>query len=237
MDNSYDNDFEKFPGAKSGEVSGEQLERATKWEESMSDGVPEFAGDQFGIAKSSNEFYGETIASEAESESEEQDQGISDAAALINYGLDAAARIKGVEYTVQVIKNFDTSGKDDPIRALFADLGVNTPEETKDIGNEFLASKDNLEGLRESMDLPLQKKSAEGALVAINNMKELISEVEGADPEYEGLREGARAVGKGYFEYAVSEFGKQGLVELFSVLNEQGKEGDESNVEEEENAA
>ena len=52
-------------------------------------------------------------------------------------------------------------------------------------------------------------------------MKELIMEVEGADPRYEELRAGARAAGKGYFEYAVSSYGTRGLTELFQALSAQ----------------
>ena len=58
-------------------------------------------------------------------------------------------------------------------------------------------------------------------------MKELIAEVEGADPRYEALREGARSAGKGYFEFAVSEYGVRGLTELFAVLGRQREKDEE----------
>ena len=45
--------------------------------------------------------------------------------------------------------------------------------------------------------------------------------MEGADPRYEVLREGARSAGKGYFEFAVSEYGVRELTELFAVLGQQ----------------
>ncbi len=76
-------------------------------------------------------------------------------------------------------------------------------------------------------------------------MQELILEVEGADPRYEELRAGARAAGKGYFEYAVSSFGTRGLTELFQVLSAQREKSeaeaekpveDPFNVEKVENA-
>ena len=51
-----------------------------------------------------------------------------------------------------------------------------------------------------------------------NDMKELIVEVEGADPRYEELRAGAKAAGKGYFEYAVGSQYNRGLTDLFRTL-------------------
>ena len=62
-------------------------------------------------------------------------------------------------------------------------------------------------------------------------MKELIAEVESADPRYEELRTAAKAYGKGYFEYAVKNYGLRGLTELFSVLADQ-KEKKEKQEEE-----
>ena len=64
-------------------------------------------------------------------------------------------------------------------------------------------------------------------LTSIEDMKELIAEVEGADPRYEALREGARSAGKGYFEFAVSEYGVRGLTELFAVLGRQREKDEE----------
>jgi len=78
----------------------------------------------------------------------------------------------------------------------------------------------------------VQNRSYEGAFQALNDMKELIGEVEGADPRYEELREGARKAGKGYFEYAVSSYGTQGLTELFSALaTQKEKTGGSAGVE------
>ncbi|MBO7131919.1 hypothetical protein J6V85_01475 [Candidatus Saccharibacteria bacterium] len=216
-DDALDNGFERMPGTTPGEVSAEQMAKAEQWEDSMGTGVPEFSGDQFGNANESNEYYGEAAKAEAES-GEAYDKGISDAAALINYGLDAAAREKGVEFVVQTIKTFNASGKEDPIGDLFNAMGIDTPTEAKDVRNEALAARDNVNEFREGVNQPSQKRSLEGAFKAIEDMKELILEVEGADPRYEELRAGARAAGKGYFEYAVNSYGTRGLTELFRVL-------------------
>ena len=234
-DDPLGNEFERVPGTTPGEVSAEQMARAGQWEDSMGTGLPEFSGDQFGVANENNEFYGEAVTSEAES-GEAYDKGISDAAALINYGLDAAAREKGVEFVVQTIKTFDAGGREDPIKDLFTAIGIETPTEAKDVRNEALAARDNVNEFREGVNQPSQNRSLEGAFKAIEDMKELIMEVEGADPRYEELRANARAAGKGYFEYAVSSYGTRGLTELFRVLAMQREMGEAKAEEPEEEA-
>ena len=66
-----------------------------------------------------------------------------------------------------------------------------------------------------------------GAFKAIEDMKELVAGVEGADPLYEELRNNARSAGMGCFEYAVKDYGVRGLTELFKVLSEQKKKAEE----------
>lgn len=211
----------------------------------------EVAGDAFGIAKAENEYYGESkssgtgqevgkqstpdssvtqvssmdvVAPPAE-DGAERDDGIADAAALINYGLNAAAMQIGVEAVVQKIKGFDASGREDPIGDLFALLEVDLPEGYKD---KAKGSADNINEFRDGVNAPAtQNKSNEGAFKALDDMKELISEVEGADPRYEELRQGAKRLGKGYFEYAVSNYDVQGLTQLFDELAKQ-REGAEN---------
>ena len=153
---------------------------------------------------------------------QEQDQnqieGINDAAALINYGVDAAARELGVETVVQKIKTFDVSGPGDPIEKLFGYLGIDTPKEFDNVRYEFKAAKPAVAEFRENNEIPMVKRSNAGAIKAIKDMKELISEVEGADPAYDELRNGAKGMQKGYFEYAVMGIEKPGLTDLFDVL-------------------
>ena len=229
-ENNFEN-FEKMPG-NSGELSGEQAERAEMWESAMSTDVPEFAGEQFGVANESNEYYGETVADGEDEEA--YDAGIADAAAIINYGLNAATRELGVETVVQKIKSFDAGNSVDPIGDLNKHLGIVSREEKKELHEENMALKENEALFREGANAPTQDKSREGAFKAIEDMKELIAEVEGADPKYDELRAGARAAGKGYFEYAVNNLGVRGLTELFDVLSAQRKKDEEVDVEEEE---
>ena len=252
------NKFEKFPGAGA-EFSSEQLKTAAKWGAAMASGVPEFAGEGFGLPKGpnlvtkvaskvgekvvsdvgekmfgsaneTNEFYGEAKDEQGEF-GEKHDDGISDAAALINYGLNAAALEYGVETVVQKLKGFDSFGSEDPIGDFYKYMGIDTPAEYEAVRDEGVASGEAVEAFREGPNAPAQNKSAEGALKAIADMKELISEVEGADPRYEELRQGAKAAGKGYFDYAVSSFGVQGLTELFQVLAAQREMADERESE------
>ena len=128
---------------------------------------------------------------------------------------------------VQKIKSFDASGMEDPIRGFYEYLGINNSEERKDLREENMAAKPSETEFREGVNAPSREKSVEGAFAAIDDMKELIAEVEGADPRYEALREGARSAGKGYFEFAVSEYGVRGLTELFAVLGRQREKDEE----------
>ena len=211
-----ENSFERLPGSNPGEASQEQLEKASEWEKKM-EGVG-FSGEnqQFGVANESNDYYGETTGMQQEA-GEEYNKGISDAAALINYGLDEAARERGVEFVVQTVKGFSGT----TVEELFNALGIDTPKEYEDARDEAMAARTNVSEFREGANAPSQRRSPEGFTKAIADMKELIGEVEGADPKYEELRAGARAAGRGYFEYAVSSFGTRGLTELFNVLAEQ----------------
>ncbi|MBQ5812476.1 hypothetical protein IIW29_02825, partial [Candidatus Saccharibacteria bacterium] len=236
-----DNNYEQYPGFKVESVGEREVAPSEDFEKSFETGVPPFAGEQggemqyeqngetqYGQATMENLYYGEAKDDgEVNDVGEQYDAGIADAATLINYGLDAAARELGVEAVVQKIKGFDASGRENPIGDLFRELGVNTPEQAELIREEGMATTANEREFREGVNNPGQKRSYEGALKALSDMKELIGEVEGADPRYAELRAGARAAGKGYFEYAVSEFGSRGLTELFSVLARQREKADE----------
>ena len=232
-----DNSLEKFPGS-SVEKSGERvLSESEDFSKAFSEGVPEFAGNKFGIANNENKYYGEKV--EDIENDDEQNEGVDNASAIINYGLNAAARELGVELVVQRIKGFDAAGSENPINSLFESLGVDTIEEKKDVEEEASAAAVDEDRFRSETSMPNNKnKSKEGALLAIQDMKELISEVEGADPRYEELREGARAAGKGYFEYAVQNYGVRGLTELFKELKNQRekKKEEETDDEKQENA-
>lgn len=240
------NNFEKFPGAvKTGmETASEgNIAAENDFSKAMSEGVPEFRGfgarNEAGVPEIQELKTEDATRSMPEVEpkvetepGEEFDQGITDAAALINYGLDAAARELGIETVVQKIKGFDASGRENPIRDLFEYLGVDTPEEVKAVEGEGDAAAVKEQTFREGVNAPSQRRTVEGAFKALDDMKELISEVEGADPRYEDLRAGAQAAGKGYFEFAVMNFGTRGLTELFQVLAEQREMAEEKEEEE-----
>ena len=244
-----DNNFEQYPGFKVEGAGEREVTPDEDFAKSFESGVPPFAGEQggemqyeqsgetqYGQAAEENLYYGEAKDDlEMGNTGEQYDAGIADAAALINYGLDAAARELGVEVVVQKIKGFDASGRENPIGDLFKELGVNTPEGAESVQKEDAAAASDVLKFRSGVNNPGQRRSYEGALKALDDMKELISEVEGADPRYESLREGARTAGKGYFEYAVNEFGSRGLTELFGVLAEQREKADE--VEKNDNEA
>lgn len=216
-----DNNFENYPGSKHNQEPSEaDLARADEWENAMSSNdVPEYSGEA--SASSDPELSEMAVAAEEGIAEETQDNGgLSNAAAIIYYGLNTAARQYGVETVIQAIKGFNNFGSENPVKDLFDQLGIDTPEEFKDnnmeaqaIGyqeNEFLSSSPSSPGPK--------NRSKEGALKAIQDIKELISEVEGADPRYEQLRREAKAAGKGYFEYAVGSSVNRGLTDLFDAL-------------------
>ena len=221
-----ENKFEMAPMGNSGVVSERQLEEANKWDKmakSLESEQPE--KPWFNIEGGD---YKEVLEGNANRE-KINNEGLSGALALINYGLNAAARERGVEFVVQTIKILDISGSEDPIRDLFVALGIDTPEEINNLQEEDIAMTDRVKEFREGINAPSRSKSIEGARKAIEDMKELIAEVEGADPRYEELRAGAKEAGMGYFEFAVSAYGTQDLVTLFNVLAMQrGKVGNET---------
>ena len=198
-----------------GEASPENLEKAAAWEKSMSD-APNFAGEQ----NANNE-----------QNENEYDQSISDASAIINYGLNAAARETSVESVIQTINNFVPNGNDKPIEQLFLNLGIDTEKEKDDLKEEQQASKTNENAFLSSNNAPsTTKKSTEGALQAIKEVKELVAEVQ-TSPEYANLRLEASAAGKGVFEYAVSKYAVRDLTVLFKVLSEQKRANKASGTE------
>ena len=220
----YDNSFEKAPGDNAETQAERAVPLEQDFEKSFAEGgVSEFAGEQFGVANEKNRFYGESVDEQA-AETDSNNDGIADAASIINYGLDAIAREKGVESVVQGIKSFDANGSDNPLKDLFTHLGLENANDFKETSEEAAASRQMRNAFRNEYNMPrTQNRSKQGALKAIADMKELIAEVEGADPRYEELRKAAASAGKGYFEYAVKDYGKRGLTELFATLNEQKK--------------
>ena len=225
-----DNTFEKFPGEKPANTEAEI--RANQWETAMNqDDVPAFAGD---ISMNQENPHQADASGDIPEENAESfdNEGLSDAASIINYGLNAAAKEYGVETVVQKIKSFDATGSENPIRDFFSYLGVDTSTEVDNVKMEREAGRfKEADFYDNSPAAPTTKKrSPEGAFKAIQDMKELISEVEGADPRYEQLREEARSAGKGYFEYAVGSEVNRDLTDLFNALAAEPK-AEEPNLE------
>lgn len=235
-----DNSFENYPGEKlNSEPSEADLARADKWQSAMaSNDVPAFSGDVSMSQESAPPEVGVGVAEAPAETADQNNEGLSDAAAIINYGLNAAAKEYGVETVVQKIKSFNVSGSETPIKDLFVYLGVDIPAGLKEVKMEREAARpQEADFYKNSPSSPVTRnRSEEGAFQAIKDMKELISEVEGADPRYEKLREAAKAAGKGYFEYAVGSRVNRGLTDLFDALAAEPKkeESEESQLPEEE---
>ncbi len=221
--------------------------------EKAMEGAEEVKWDAFGNRVEEDEVRNEVQNDEAESEAvgdiplvnkademmngNEYNQGIADAAAIINYGLNAAARDHGVEPVVQGIKNFVVTGSNDVIGDLFRSLGIDTPAEMKELREEARVTRTSEEAFLAEQGVQSRGRySNEGAIAAINSMKELITEVEGDDPRFDELRQGAKAANMGYFEYAVKVLAKQedkdkreDLTTLFKVLAEQKERAVDNN--------
>lgn len=197
------NNFERFPTA-----GGErEVPRDQDFSEAMSD--VKYAGEQPNNMDESEKF----------------DKAVSDAAAVINYGLNAVARDRGVGYVIGVIKGFDPDGSEDPMMDLFISLGIDTQAEVQEVDEENEAAKSKEEvAFRKGVNAPLQERSVDGARAAIKAIKELIAEVEGADPRFGRLRTEATAAGKNIFDYAVEKYNVRGFTELFDALAMYGKE-------------
>ena len=209
------NSFEVDPWVKKSEE--QILPPDQNFEDSFKNGVPSFSG--FGSGEKN---------SESDDAATEYNEGLADATAIINYGIDAAVREEGendaaaIQKVTNVLRDFDASNSENPIRDLFRSLGVETREEMSEVRDEADASAPAELELRTQYSMPkTDERSREGAIAAIKSMKELIAEVEGASPIYEDLRQGARAAGMGVFEYAVKNSDTRSLTELFKVLAEQ----------------
>ena len=209
------NSFEVDPWVKKSEE--QILPPDQNFEESFKNGVPSFSG--FGSGEKN---------SESDDAATEYNEGLADAIAIINYGIDAAVREEGendaaaIQKVINVLRDFDVSNSENPIRDLFRSLGVESREEMSEVRDEADASAPAELELRTQYSMPkTDEKSREGAIAAIESMKELIAEVEGASPIYDDLRQGARAAGMGVFEYAVKKSDTRSLTELFKVLAEQ----------------
>lgn len=230
MDNQGAEKFENNPGMGA-EVLSDDLQKAKDWEMAMAGEkggeVPEFKGDKYGIAKEENNYYGEAVDDESENK---YDSDLAEASNILNFGLDSIARTFGIETTIKKIKEFDVSGRADPIGDLFLEFGIDTKVEADDLDDEDEANATKVNVARREVNAVSQSKSVEAARRAIQEMKELISEIEGADPKYETLREGAKQAGMGYFEYAIKDYNTRGLTELFQVLASQKVENGNSSV-------
>ena len=198
-------------------LSSEAEARAAKWESSMNaDDVPAFSGEDF--------FSGnvDTPPTNEADNNDEYDPSLSDAAALVSYGLDAAAMRIGVEATIQRIKSFDASNSTDPIKDLYDYLGIGENPTREEVRDTATAMKNDTDAMREEIGASAHTpKTTAAAHKAIEDMKDLIAEVEGADPAYASLRQGAESAGKGYFEYAVGASEGRSLSDLLLALKDQ----------------
>lgn len=204
----------------SGEVSPEGEAAAEEWENSMAD-APEFAD---GNDKNDNE---ENLNA--------YDDTIANAGRLTRYGLvDAACRhSEDMEGFVRKIETFDAAGSTDPLHDFYDYIGINSAEEKKELGQEELSSNDSKSLYMDNNKIPVDEaKTIEGAIKAFADFKELIAEVE-MDPRYEQLRNEAKRAQKGYFEYAVMQYGQKGLVELLNALAEEREKSDKQETEDE----
>lgn len=225
--------FEKHPGTEAEQERS--IPPSEDFEKSFASGVPEFAGskspeipaDKYGIAKPENNYYGETVKNDAAKDesatsepSEEYDPNISDAAALINYGIGAASESAGgMEVLFQKVKAFDASGREDPIGDFFQYLGVDSPIENRIVQDQNAAASAEEAAFRSGANAPSQRKSVEGARAAFRALQDLIRRTEnGVDPRFNQLNAEAATAGMPRFDY-IARVVLGGEKNLMGVLN------------------
>ena len=229
------NQFEKAPGSKGiGEVSGEAVERAEKWATAMA-GMPEHnfldvikTGQKigeatFGNANEENKFYGESKDDGGEEQSGQGNE-MGDTKKTMSEVLADAVSKYGYGRTMQKLSECDVSGSDDPVGDLYYYMGLGTTHEGEEEAKHEVGMTD---GEADNKEIVSSDQDVQGVRTEINNMKEIINEVKGANPAYEGLRQGAWAAGMDVFEYAAKAYEVQSLPELFQVLEQQKEQPNE----------
>ena len=215
-----DENLEKLPSARLEDGNRRQVPNEEDFEKSFEEGVPPFAGDKQGETENS-ELYGESSGDNmATSENHEYEQGISEAAKIINNGyLNELAKRNGIESVVSAIKNIDLAGCEDPMGAIYDHFGVDSTYEYKQLQDEAEATRATEEKFKDDYGVGDKQNSKEGIYVSFEFMKRLIKKVEGADSIYSRLRVEASSNNMGYFEYALRKYNKEGLTGLFEALS------------------
>lgn len=150
------------------------------------------------------------------------DQGISDAAKIINESPLNELVLKNpalLGSVVEAIKNTVLDGSKDPIETICDQFGIDSVYEYKELQDAGEADEASEEKFRDDYSVEEKQLSRESTLAAFWSMKELILEVEDADSDFGRLRMEAEAAGMNYFEYAVKKHGKNGLTGLFEALS------------------
>ncbi len=228
------NQFELEPGAKKvGENSG-AVERATEWATAMA-GMPEKSfmdviktGEKvgeatFGNANEENEFYGESKDDGGEEQSGQGNE-MGDTKKTMSEVLSDAVSKYGYGRTMQKLSECDVSGSNDPVGDLYYYMGLGTTHEGEEEAKHEVGMTD---GEADNKEIVSSDQDVQGVRTEINNMKKIINEVKGANPVYEGLRQGAWAAGMDVFEYAAKAYEVQSLPELFQVLEQQREQSNE----------
>ena len=224
------NQFELEPGAKKvGENPG-AVERATEWATAMA-GMPE---KSFMDVIKTGEKVGEATFGNANEENELKDDGgeeqsgqgneMGDTKKTMSEVLADAVSKYGYGRTMQKLSECDVSGSDDPVGDLYYYMGLGTTHEGEEEAKHEVGMTD---GEADNKEIVSSDQDVQGVRTEINNMKEIINEVKGANPAYEGLRQGAWAAGMDVFEYAAKAYEVQSLSELFQVLEQQKEQSNE----------
>lgn len=213
--NSYETSFEKSANIGGNTVSS-GINNAEAWSGAMSD-----AGEGPSYFGARNDANGEAtsdgnVPAEA---ANAYNQDISDGANILNYGLNGAAAMLGVEAVINGIKTFNVSNSTNPIRDLYNHLGIDTKEEFKDLRQSQSATKDSRNAAYSSENAPsTMRRSEEGARKAIKDMQDLILAVEKEDDDYAELRDIAKKNNKNVFEQAITGAKNQDLASVFAAL-------------------
>lgn len=165
---------------------------------------------------------GNKAAGVSNGEEYEQDynQTVANASRLIP-SLNGAAMQLGIPSVIEGIKNFDPTQSDNPIPDLLRLMGIDTKAEIKELHENQAAGAKNVAAYYAGANAPQNlRRSKEGDIKAIQDMKKLIYDVERADNDYFELREAAKHNNRNIFEQAVVDYQVRDLASLLSSLND-----------------
>ena len=221
--------------SNTGEVTEEGLAREKQWTDAMSD-APEYAGP----------FEKPELNSEtpAEEEAPVRDETIARASGVISAlngpfcELVEDGNIKNIDKFIDTIYYFVPQGDQSPYTQIITQLGIDTPEEVKELEDEKRARKVSEDAYRENVNAPLLRRNTrEAAMDSIKGFQLVIRGILKDDPAFTEVRNGAIANGVGPFAYMLKDSKVRDLPTLFSIVADKKREYEQKKTKQSSNPA